>query len=224
MSVDPVSAGLMVGGMAASAAGSAMNSGSSAKRTGAINAGRDRLMREEIARQNGFSAEAWPIFQGYLDQRGYGANTARVGQAVADRNAVTNVPLTSPVTVGGVPGQVNSEINRQTQNVGQVVARNAEGKNKFEAYGDVAARDGVNRLRAGTQLETINNFSRGSSSILPAEFESSDYNAARENQDDPFGGLLKALGMGASLFGSMRPASAPFGSIDELMAAKGIAG
>lgn len=196
-----ISMGLMAASAAATTAGSISASNASAARTGAINGGRNALTQQEINRQDALSAEAWPIFNQNMESRGADASKARLGEAVASRNAVTGTPLTSKMSVGGAPPAVNNEIKRQTSNIGDVVARTAEGKNKLEGYSDVAAGDSVSAVRAGTKLGNISGFSRGSAGVLPAEFSSNDYNAVRDNQD-PWGPLLKALGGAFGLAGA----------------------
>lgn len=203
MSIDPFTA--MAASTALTGAGSLLDSGASARRTGAINSGRNRLFQEEMNRQNGFSAEAWPIFQGAADKRGAAKSGERYQQYVDKRVADTSAPIVSPVTVGGAPQQVNNEIQRVAHNVGEVAAANARAKAKLEGYGDVAAEDSRDTIRAGSKLNTISDFARSSASILPAEFESNDYNAARENQDS-LGSIFKMLGMGAGLYGAFSPA------------------
>lgn len=202
MSIDPFTA--MAISTALTAAGSASDSAASAGRTGAINSGRNGLMQAEINRQNGLSAEAWPIFQQTADKRGAVSSNARREGFVNQRIADTAGPIVSPIKVGGAPAQVNNEIGRVAHNIGEVVARNAAGKARLEGYGDVAAEDAVDQSRASNKLNTISNFARGSSAVLPAEFESSDHNAAMSNQN-PLGAILKLLGTGAGLYGAYSP-------------------
>lgn len=221
MSIDPVT--MMAAGTALSAGGSLLGSQNSQDRVGAVRAGRDRVLQEEINRQNQYSAEAQPIFTGQLGLSSAGSEASQRETAIKARDASVVANQGQPaLTMGGMGDQGSTEYQRQVANLGQIVADNAKRANVLASYGDVAADNSRSFRKASDKIGTISNFSAGSANVLPAEYSSSDANAYASHPPSPFADLLKAAGTGAAMIGSFSSPKAPFASIDELMKKRGI--
>lgn len=218
-----VPAAAMLAGTALSGGGSILGGMNSQDRVGAVKSGRDRVLRDEMQRQQGFSAEATPIFTDHLGTRGAGAEAGQRDTAIKARTTDIVANQNRPVTMmGGMGDHGSSEYQRQAANLGQIVTDNAKRAAVLSSYGDAAADNSRSFKKASDRVGTISNFSQGSAGVLPAEFSSSDASAYANNPPSPFADLLKAAGTGLSMYGAFQPASAPFGSIDQLMAARGI--
>jgi len=221
MSIDPGTA--LLAGTALSGGGSLLGGMNSQGRVGAVAAGRDRVLRDELQRQANYSAEATPIFTNHLATRSAGSEAGQRETAIKARTADIEANQNRPAfSMGGMGDHGSSEYQRQVANLGQVVTDNAKRQAVLASYGDAAAENSRTFRRAADRVGTISNFSAGSANVLPAEYSSSDANAYTSNPPSPFADLLKAAGTGLSLYGAFQPASAPFGSIDELILKRGI--
>jgi hypothetical protein len=158
----------------------------------------------ESIRQKGFQDQADSVVAESLNKSGKDATDVGMKEAAAKRAADADAAVgevRAPVEAVGENIAGDQSIN-QVMATEEDVARNKnlgyatqQGRAKADllSFNDITFQNAINNIRAGQQLNTVGNFMRGSSNVLPIELE-----AASRKGDN-----LKTLGTVLSTAGSV---------------------
>lgn len=166
-----ISLGLMAAGSAAQAAG--------ARRAAKAMEGA-RLA--ESLRQKGFQAQADAITNDSLNKSGREATDKGMAEAEASRTAASDAAVADvrkPVEATGANLAGDQTANQVMATEGDLAAaknlgfatQQGRAKANLLSFNDVTFQNAINNIRAGQQLNTVGNFMRGSSNVLPVELE-----------------------------------------------------
>jgi hypothetical protein len=166
-----ISLGLMAAGSAAQAAG--------ARRAAKAMEGA-RLA--ESLRQKGFQAQADAITNDSLNKSGREATDKGMADAAAERTAASDAAVADvrkPVEATGANLAGDQTANQVMATEGDLAAaknlgfatQQGRAKANLLSFNDVTFQNAINNIRAGQQLNTVGNFMRGSSNVLPVELE-----------------------------------------------------
>lgn len=202
---DPVSIGVAVASTALSAGGAMLNQREEQKnQQRMMDAARGAAEAERI-RQQGYQDQATPVFNQSLDANAKDKQLANLAADQAKRVEATksNVSQSSEYNppLASAPSVVNSEIGRKMAEALTKANTNATNKANLNAWGDLSLGNKLAFADSNNQLNTINNFSKGSLRLLPLEQKVAANNAWRPNSG--FGDILsfggKALGLAGGL-------------------------
>jgi hypothetical protein len=158
----------------------------------------------ESIRQKGFQGEADAVVNESLNKSGREATDAGMKTAAAERAAAADAAVSevrAPVEAVGANLAGDTSVN-QVMATENDLARNKnlgyatqQGRAKADllSFNDITFQNAINNIRAGQQLNTVGNFMRGSSNVLPIELE-----AASRKGDN-----LKTLGTALSTAGTV---------------------
>lgn len=180
--------------------------GSAAQAAGARRAAKamEGARLAESIRQKRFQDEANAIVDESLNKSGKEATDKGMAEAAAKRSAEADAAVAEvrkPVEATGENLAGDQTSNQVMLNESDLAAaRNLgfatqQGRAKADllSFNDVTFNNAINNIRAGQQLNTVGNFMRGSSNVLPVELE-----AASRKGDN-----LKTLGTVLSTAGSV---------------------
>jgi hypothetical protein len=158
----------------------------------------------ESLRQKGFQDQATQVSDESLKKSGKDSTEAGMKAAADARAAESDAAVADvrrPIEATGENLAGDQTANRVMATEGDIqAARNlgfagqqGAAKSNLLSFNDVTFQNAINNMRAGQQLNTISNFMRGSSNVLPIELE-----AASRKGDN-----LKTLGTVLSTAGSV---------------------
>ena len=171
----------------------------------------------ESIRQKGFQDQATQVNDQSLSKSGRAATEADMKAAEESRAAdaaAATAEVRKPIEATGdnLAGDTTGNAVMASE-TGQQAARNlgfanqqGAAKANLLSFNDVTFQNAINNMRAGQQLNTISNFMRGSSNVLPIELE-----AASQK-----GNNLKTLGTLLSTAGSITGMGAGAGWWDKV--------
>ena len=186
--------------LALTAAGSAAQAAGARRASKAMEGAR----LAESLRQKGFQQQADAVVDESLNKSGRDTTEAGMKEAAAKRAAEADAAVAdvrAPVEVTGA-NLAGDQSGNQVMITEADVARNKnlgyatqQGRAKADllSFNDITFQNAINNIRSGQQLNTIGNFMRGSSNVLPIELEA----ASRK------GDSLKTLGTALSTAGSV---------------------
>jgi hypothetical protein len=192
---DPVSWAL-----ALTAAGSAAQAAGAAKAAKAMAGARTA----ESIRQKGFQDQANAVVDDSLNKSGKDATDKGMADAAAQRAAASDAAVAdvrAPIEATGTNLAGDQTANAVMASEGDVAAaknlgyatQQGRAKANLLSFNDVTFQNAINNVKAGQQLNTVGNFMRGSSNVLPVELEA----ASRKGEG------LKTLGTVLSTAGSV---------------------
>jgi hypothetical protein len=159
----------------------------------------DAVAHAEKLRQEKFRGEAKALFDESLGKSGADVANENIGDAVAKRDAATDVATQEavPTSVGSTGGATSKTVADETSTRTSAGRKTAsiysKNKNPLSATNDVNIIDAIRNGRYLQDQGRIANFMAGSAGIVPIEME-----AAKEK-----GAGLRGLGQGLNTAGSL---------------------
>jgi len=158
----------------------------------------------ESIRQKGFQDQANAVVDDSLNKSGKDATDKGMADAAAQRAAASDAAVAdvrAPIEATGANLAGDQTVNAVMASEGDVAANKNLGyatqqgraKANLLSFNDVTFQNAINNIKAGQQLNTVGNFMRGSSNVLPIELEA----ASRQGEG------LKTLGTALSTAGSV---------------------
>jgi hypothetical protein len=186
--------------LALTAAGSAAQAAGARKAAKAMEGAR---IAESI-RQKGFQSQADSINSESLSKSGRDMTDKGMAESAAARSAASDAAVADvrrPVEATGSNLAGDQTANQVMATEGDLAAaknlnyatQQGRAKANMLSFNDVTFQNAINNIRSGQQLNTVGNFMRGSSNVLPIELEA----ASRQ------GDSLKTLGTTLSTAGSV---------------------
>lgn len=181
----------------------------------------------ESGRQKKLRDEAQGLFEESLSKQGSDAQTKRLADAQAEREAatagnMTDAPVVNVPVQGGAPNIVADETAARVSE-GNIRARDeAIAKAALDAFGDLQLGNALMNARYGAQQGQLANFMQGSQSVLPTELSAA---SRRGDRTKLFGDLLIAGGQIAGMYGvgkALGAGSAAAGGSNQIVGQTGL--
>lgn len=183
-------------GLAANIAGSVMQRGEADKQAAAVADARNRVLQSYLKKQGDLSQEARGEIAGVLQKYAPGntqladAQGARTG-VIMDTVGNTSDPNAVPLTREAPPA-VRGEIAKRMLEAFNRSTTKAKTMGALGGYGDQWFNNNVDINAANRNIDMVNNFSRGNSSILQSQQDLAE--AAAYKRPSIWGSVLSAGG------------------------------
>lgn len=175
MGFDPISMGVMAAGTGLSMLGSGMSAGQSAKNNARQAAARNAVLKEQNAKLDKFAADNRGDFNSTLATYQPDAmNAERAGQAATRNNASDAAIDQAAASSAAIPTGFSSGAggNVAAQDLASRLAErtnfakaNGRAQGELKAYDDNLLTSGLRSAQLGRNIDTTNNYARGTSAI-----------------------------------------------------------
>jgi hypothetical protein len=203
MCLDPVTLGVMAGGMALSGAGGAIQQRNNTKYANNVAAARNVALTKSREKQKKFAEENATIFGGTLNKFDPAAQTQKLQEVQDSRADVTTQNISAPDAdavplSGSAPQVVKGAIAQRLLEAFNDSTSKARSLAKVSGYNDLTMSHGMDVTGGARNIETTNNFSRGTAALLPYEQDFAEAQVKRPNNFLPM-----LLQLGGNLAGGL---------------------
>lgn len=196
MCLDPASAALLAASTAASTVGGAIQQRNNNKYADRVATARNETLRLSREKQKQFAANNDVTLQDTFAKFAQPAQTQQLSDAQNVRSAAVDANTTQPAAdvplSGSTPDVIKGVVAERLLEAFNASTAKAKNMAKLSGYNDTMFGNNLNVTGAGRNIETQNNFSRGTAALLPYEQDFAEAQVKRPNNLLPM--LLQTAG------------------------------